>query len=303
MEANPSGATDIDGGAGRINTLFNPEQLPTEEEQGAEVATAETAEEATNTEEAEETPETLKSDTDADPELYTVKVGGEEQSVTLEDLQKGYMMEADYRRKSMDLGSRRKALEAKETELDKAITDAQSMIELDIDSLESPEMQQLKADNPDAYLKEFERVQKRVTSLKNLQAKRQEERQEAQNERAKQEMEKLDAAIPEWLDPDVKNTEAAKVFASLEATGFSRDELAGITDHRMFVIARKAMLFDQINQQDLEDKKVRKPPKSAKPGATTTEDKGSEKTKNLRQQLKQSGSVKDAQQLFRSFME
>lgn len=42
---------------------------------------------------------------------YTVKVGGEEVTVTLEELQAGYMRQSDYTRKTTDLANQRKELE------------------------------------------------------------------------------------------------------------------------------------------------------------------------------------------------
>ncbi len=41
------------------------------------------------------------------PELYTVNVGGRQQQVTLEDLTKGYMRQADYTRKTQELARER----------------------------------------------------------------------------------------------------------------------------------------------------------------------------------------------------
>lgn len=49
-----------------------------------------------------------------DAESYTIKVDGEEQSVTLEELQSGYQRQADYTRKTQELASERQRLQQAE---------------------------------------------------------------------------------------------------------------------------------------------------------------------------------------------
>lgn len=50
-----------------------------------------------------------------DSETYTIKVDGEEQSVTLEELQAGYSRQADYTRKTQELAAERQRLQQAET--------------------------------------------------------------------------------------------------------------------------------------------------------------------------------------------
>jgi len=73
------------------------------DEQGEEAEEAETETDEEDTEEESE-----------EPQRYTVKVNGEERQVTLEELQKGYSMEADYRRKTTETANERRALAEKE---------------------------------------------------------------------------------------------------------------------------------------------------------------------------------------------
>jgi len=56
----------------------------------------------------EEPTETVESET------YTIKVDGEDQSVTLEELQSGYQRQADYTRKTQELASERQRLQQAE---------------------------------------------------------------------------------------------------------------------------------------------------------------------------------------------
>lgn len=293
MEANhASGATDVDGAASRLSSLINSKQsgLPSEEIKEP-------------TEEQSEAVETPEGDTPAEEPRYKVKIGDEERDVTIEELRKGYMMEADYRKKTSDVAERRKALEAKAQEIDSQLSEAKELLDLEFDNLNSPEMQQLKEYQPDEYLKAFEKVQKKAEKFQKLKAKREAEQQERQKELAKKEWEALMMAVPEWLDEGTREAESKEVFQALSKLGFSDNELANLADHRVFALARKALKFEKISTQDLESKKVRTPPKTQQPGTSKSfESRQTTETKSLRAQLKKSGNMRDAAALLRSFV-
>lgn len=297
MEANPMGATTVDGAVNRLTALFNPEPQGQPEGNVVEPEAPNDAEvEATEAKESTDQPE-------AEVERYTVKVGEDELEVTLDEMRKGYMMESDYRKKTSEVAEKRKALEAKEADIDSRLAEAKALVEYEISNLDSPEMLELKETDPDSYLKEFERVQKKVESFNKHKAQRDAELQAKQQELIKKEMESLEAAIPDWLDPEVKTKEATEVLGSLEQQGFTRDELSALTDHRMFVLGRKAMLYDQLMNQDLESKKVKTPPKAQQPGTSTSSDeRQSRTTQDLRKKLHKTGKPQDAAKLIRSLM-
>ncbi len=75
-----------------------PESEPVEPVESADIPKAST----------EESTETVESET------YTIKVDGEEQTVTLEELQSGYQRQADYTRKTQELASDRQRLQQAE---------------------------------------------------------------------------------------------------------------------------------------------------------------------------------------------
>lgn len=83
------------------------------------------------------------------PQLYTVKVGGVEQQVTLEELQSGFMRQADYTRKTQEIAQMRQRLAQAEAianslEADpegtlRALAEAFGVVAGDSDSLEFDE--------------------------------------------------------------------------------------------------------------------------------------------------------------------
>ena len=78
----------------------------TSEEEYAEDDEGEDAYEADDGEEYDEEP----------PEVYTVKVDGQDVEVTLEELQSGYSRQQAYTKRSMELAEQRKAFEAEQAE-------------------------------------------------------------------------------------------------------------------------------------------------------------------------------------------
>lgn len=296
MDANlESGATDVDGAALRISSLLGAKQegLPTKPKQEA-------AKEQPEQPEAEQIePETPEGDTEAEEPRYKVKVNGEEKEVTIEDLRKGYMMESDYRKKTSDVSEQRKALEAKQVEIDSQLAEAKELLDIEIENLTSPEMQELKEYDPEKYLKEFEKVQKKQDKFNKLKAKREQEQLARQQELSRKEFEALVTAIPDWMDESVRNKEAAEVFSKMREIGYTDAELSNLTDHRAFVMARKALMLDKIQSQKIEAKEVKKPPKVQQPGNAKVIE-SDPKVKDSRDRLKKTGNVNDAVDYFKT---
>ena len=196
------------------------------------------------------------------------------------------------------------ALDTRASEIDSIISEAQTLLDLELNDLNTPEMVELKDSEPEAYLRELERVQGKANKLNKLKSQRQKEQQDKETKRVKAELQKLEQAIPTWLDPETKTKEASGAFKAMEEAGYSQEELADMSDHRMFVLARKAMLFDELSAQDLEAKKVTKPPKVVSAGAgKTNEQRGSDKVKAHRDTLRKTGRPQDAVKLFQSLLE
>ena len=297
MDANQdTGATDVDGAAMRISSLLGKKQsgLSTE-------PTKEAAKEQPKPEATQDKPETSQDDTKEVEARYKVKVQGEEKEVTLEDLRKGYMMESDYRIKTSEVSKQKEALTAKQAEIDNQLADARELLDMEIEALNTPEMQQLKELEDPEYWRQFEKVQKKVDKFNKLKAKREAERGELKKDLARKEYDALITAIPDWMDEGVRNKEVADVFGKMRDIGFSDAELTDLADHRLFVMARKALMFDKIQSQDIKSKEVKNPPKVQQPGnGKASEERGDVKT--LRSNLKKSGSVKDAAALFKSMI-
>jgi hypothetical protein len=96
----------------------------------------------------EQTEPVAQEPTPEEPVKYTVKIDGVEKQVTLDELQKGYMMNSDYTKKTMELADQRKQLEQQLSSLNNPQPQQQQQV------------QQPPENNPKAY---YEKLSKYAT--------------------------------------------------------------------------------------------------------------------------------------------
>ena len=103
-------------------------------------------------------------------------------------------------------------------------------------------------------------------------------------------------AIPDWKDAEKSKTERAEIKASLQKAGFTPEEIENLSDHRSVVIARKAMLYDQMMSKKPEvQKRVSEAPKPVKPGSSQQRNQKGDAYNKTRDQLKKTGRAEYAQ--------
>lgn len=281
----------------RIKSALFAEQQPTASAPEAE------PEQISTTEYQDDEAETLQSDTATESDLYKVKINGEEKEVTLDDLRKGYMMEADYRRKTSEVSEQRKAIEAKQAELEEAITEAKSLIDFELSELESDDMKSLREYDPQAYWKKVDQVKAKADRFNRRNEQHRKALEEKRQEALQKEREALFQKVPDWLDSEKQSTELRSIGAMLTDLGYTQEEAASITDHRIWALARKAMLYEQLSTADVKSKQVKKAPKSAEPGVKVPQGTNAERAiKDKRAQLRKTGSVRDAQSVLKSIL-
>jgi len=293
----------------RIKATFVPpesDEQPTQET--PEATTDEVEFQAPETEEAE----TLEADSDYEESdedtpdeapTYKVKVNGEEVEVSLDDLQKGYMMESDYRQKTSKLAETRKALDEKLDTITNLIEDGEASLALELEDLESRDMLELKEDDPAAYYAKREAVQKKVEKLTKLKDVRKERAQEAWNQRVATEQEALQNALPEWLDENKAKQDLGLINDLWTSYGFTEQDLGQFVDHRLILLSREAALYRKLKNAKPESKRVKQPPKSVKPSSTETSGRKSKTPADERRNaLKQSGKLSQAAQAIKDLI-
>ena len=311
-----------------------PEELEAEasDESADEVEETETQDsdevEAEDTEPGEVTLETIDDVAQAlgvDPKdllanlKMRVKVNGEELLVSLADAQKGHQLEADYRRKTTELAEQRKAIETEFVQRQalyqqQAVETAQMMQLAEqaiVADLNTPEMAQLKAQDPAKWLMREREAQAKLAHIQ--QARQyaahqwQQQQQTASSEQQRQfaaylqaEQEALGNKVVErgvdWTP--TKRQELSNFL--IERYGFSPSDVSQVYNHRLVLLALDAMqATSKVAEVEKKASAVKEKLKVIPPMQKPGKQKGPLQVKQnriaqLKGQLRKSGNLRDA---------
>ena len=281
----------------------------------SEVETGEVEEQS----QSEDLTEDYSEEEQEEEAAYEIKVNGKPVKVTLDELMSGYQRDSDYRRKTMELADERRLLEE---EVNKAKSESDAVAKLrqdyatrlsEIENSMQPDANidwaKLYETDPDEYHRKKIEVENKSKALETIKAERQRAIQEQQQEQSKvfnqyleQQKKLLADKEPEYVDP-VKGESLRKDMTSyLKKEGYSDQELNMMVDHRSFVIAKKAMLYDKMMNSKISAKQSKTVPKMVRSGTTKTINKDSQQAKSLKSRLKQTGSMKDAANVLKQFL-
>ena len=308
-------------------TPESEEAQPTEEEESQPEQEDESFEEESEEEEVEEAEESEDTD-EREPEgedLYAVTVNGEEQTVTLDELVKGYSRQSDYTRKTQELSEQRKGMEQYhnqwnaeiqqiQAERQQYVNALQNVVENSMGTLDqfaTVDWETLKNDNPLEYITkrdEFRDTQEKVRQAQfQQQQAHQAHQQESQrnHQRALQEEHgKLVQALPEWSEESSRKKLGSEIKEYALTQGYTSEEIGSLVDHRSLLVLHKAMKFDKASSPEVVKKRVKNKPnviRAGSPRDKSSTDKGKRNAQMKR--LKQSGKIKDASALFEDFVE
>lgn len=303
---------NIDGAAAEFAALLDPQPVDSPEDEKAKASAPEPERPGTNPAEPAEPVEPTEPD---DP-LVTVKIDGKEVEVKLSELKSGYQRQSDYTRKTMETAEQRKAAEA---ETQRAMQErhqyAQNLQRMAV-QLESALQQQSQIDwqrlideNPQEAMRQQHLMQVRQAQYAQTQAEQHRIAAIAQAEQAQrldshlraQHQELLDK-LPDWKDDTKAKAEKAALRDYLFSQGFDAQAVSNVSDAKAVLMARKAMLYDQmVSKAQAATKKVATlPTKVERPGTGTNP--GLDKRSSAFQRLSKSGRVEDAAAVFASFL-
>jgi hypothetical protein len=231
-------------------------------------------------------------------ETYRVKVDGQEIEVTRDELLKGYTRYADYTRKTQDIAATRQQIEAEAQRIQQERAHYAQQLDAVASVLQSqlpppPDPARLHSD-PIGYMQDKETHEAAVTQLRGVLAERQRAQQMTQQQMQAAQAQSLEAArqqllerLPEWKNPETAKKEQRQVADYLRTLGYQDQEIASAADPRAIEMARKAMLFDQLQaSKPSVQQRVANAPKMVRPGASGP---APDKTKSIVQQLRRSG--------------
>ena len=304
------------------------EAQPTEEEESTEETQDESLEEESEEESdevEEEEAEESDEEEEEEPDLFAVKVDGEEIEVTFDELLKGYSRQSDYTKKTQELSQGRKEIEEAKSTYDSALAQMQQERQHYVTQLnqilqnssnnlkeyDKIDWNTLKEDDPIEYVKLREDYRDGKEKMQALDQQRQMAMQQQQAEAQKVQQEVIQGerarmveAIPEWGDPEKQKELATDVKNYALSQGFSEEELNSLVDHRSVLVLMKAAKYDALEKADVKSKKLKNKPKVIRSGKGKSSRGESKSKRNVQmKRLKESGHINDASILFEDFVE
>ena len=298
-----------------------------EPEASEEEPEAEEVEEETEDEEAE-SPEEEETEEEVDtPDVYTVKINGEDHEVTEDELIKGYSRQADYTKKTQELSQYRSQLDqaaqfyqtevaATQEARQQYINSLAQGVQLSLSSLqefENIDWERLKTEDKEEYLTkrdDFREAQSSVQKLKQTHAQEAEKQNAEQQHQfqnwAQTEHQKLVSILPDWGDPVKQKAIAGELREFAFTKGFAEEELAQLFDHRSILILMQAKAWedDQKKVKTVKSKKIKNKPKVIRSGkgVQKSDSDKSKRAANMKR-LRETGHHRDAVSLLEDFIE
>ena len=239
--------------ASRLESLLNPKD--TQEEESPPTENQEESVEAAEVDGNE--PESIEAEApEAEPQTFSVKVDGEDVSVTLDELMKGYSRTSYFHKKLSELDRERKSLE---TEINDIRSERERLsrmlpeLEAELEKgNQEPDWDKLFQEDPIEFVRQEalwrtrkEKKEKLLQERQRLLQTQQAEQMKVIQQRVKEEGERLVTALPEWKNPDTAANEKAKLLEYGLSMGYSENELSQLYDHRAVLLLHKARLYDE----------------------------------------------------------
>ena len=245
------------------------------------------------------------------PQLYTIKVDGEDTEVTLEELQNGYSRQRDYTRKTQELAEQRKAIEAQQKEVsqkDEIYSQLLPKMEATLKGElgNEPDWNALYEADPIAYVREKDiwnekkqkltAIQEEATRLQQESATKQRKELEEFVQYGNQQLLQL---IPEWQDNEVASKEKMSIRNyGVNVLGYTPQEMDSVYDYRVLLGLRNAWMHDKtLKATKVKPTEKKAVARTARPG-TSNVPKTTTPVKKARQKLAKTGKVQDAAKLF-----
>jgi hypothetical protein len=296
-----------------IERMFEPETAPepvaepAEEVEETPVMESETEEVDEEVyEEVEETVNESIPDDSEEPEMFTVKIDGEEHTVNLEELKRGYSGQSYINTQMQKVAENRKETEQVFAALSQERAQVQAALQMLSDGTfahppQAPSEELFNTD-PMAYMeqqlqyqKDQQAFQEKVGYMQQQAQANQQTQEQARHAYLAQEVEMLKGFHPELFDeqkgPEVKSQ---LVTQASENYGFSPEEINGVMDHRHMRVLMDAIAYRQLNS-DAGKKQVEQKVKAKQVRSTKRKvNAESAQRQKQRERLKQTGSIDDA---------
>lgn len=252
-----------------------------------------------------------EADEPADPEepaptFYTVKVDGEEQQVSLEDLKQGYSGQKYVQKGMQEAAASKKQAEevysALLAERQQLVSMYEQMQQGQFLQQPTPPSDDLVSTDPIGYIEEKARYDKALSEYNQQQSKMGEVMQQTEQAREQavqtylqQEMQSLAQVIPEFGDAQkAPKLKEKLVNSGQNFYGYTQEEIGGIMDHRAIRVLNDAIKYREIVAgKSKAEQKAKGAKPVIKPGAKKNVNPSRKAMERQRAKFKKSGRIED----------
>jgi hypothetical protein len=314
----PSAAEPMDAEESFLSMMSDVDAaLPAEAPKKQNDAPADDSEEAADENQLEESEDEESEDDDAEgkDDKESDKESDDPKRATDTETKEGQLRYQDYTQKTMELAEEKRQVAEKAKSMDSERLQYANNLQFLTAQLEkniaeetkAVDWEWLKENDPGTYaLKKLE-VQERREVLQKAQAEQQwvnqaiakyESDRLASYEAEQQKL--LAQKIPDFADPKRSSVVAKNMVEFLNKEGFSNEEISKLKDHRLAILANKAMKYDNLQAgKTLEDAKIKDAPKFTRPTEGRKTQGAEKQIADARRELKRSGSEDAAISVFK----
>lgn len=215
-------------------------------------------------------------DLDPDMEIEVTLPGGSKSAVTLSELVRGYSREADYTRKTAELADERRQLQdwarGAQQRVNQAVAERLQFLDsLGAFEMPEPPSPELVRQDPDAYLErqaDYDAAMRRIATAQQVRNDLRAQHEQQQKVRLDEENRLL---ASKWAGL-TKETFATMVNSTMEAYGFTPQEMELLSDHRLALALRDAQRYRDMMAKAGKARPAPTPVRRvAKPGSSTTQ--------------------------------
>ena len=263
--------------------------------------------EASDYEDDEDPIEDASSEEPVTPEFFTVKVNGQEEQVTLENLKQGYSGQKYVQQGMQDVAAQRKEAETVYTALIKEREQmAQLYQQIQQGGLAQPPVKPTKElfdADPIGYMQKNLEYEEQMTSynqqmaqLEQVSQQQSQAQQTAMKAHLQEQMQILQKDIPDFADSKKATaTRERLIKTGTNHYGYTNDEIAQITDARAIKVLHDAMKYqDIISGKSKAEAKTKSAKPVVKPGAKKIATPNAKIRSRQKAKLRDSGSIDDA---------
>jgi len=180
-------------------------------------------------------------------------------TISVQELKRGFLAQQAFTRNSQELAQQRAAFRAEQEQVEATAQQIAAqrdfLLQVAQRFLPQPPDKTLMETDPYGFMQARQDYEERVAALQHMNTLSQADRQRMEQEQARyqhdyvrQEQEALLQSMPELKNPDTYRQFWGETVQTMSDFGFSEDEIANVTDHRIYKVFRALSKFQKAQK-------------------------------------------------------